>query len=531
MKITSAAKVGFTAVIIVLVMIAVFKGMGKGIPWLTWISGPKDTYSINASFTSVKGLKPGAEVQLNGSRIGEVGDITNDGFGGVKVALQIRNTQYIHEHAKITISRDSIFGQYLVSIDELRSGHLEGRIENNQFSILIEPGLVQEGQLVVRDNETVGSIVTVSRHDALSDRVTIEISPDFVVDETMAFVPTQITAGSNGLRIYNKLPPDVVVEGTREPGPEDLVVDADKALMEITDQATQIMERLATLLDNFSNLVSPEDVNSLLDNLSTDTKLISSNILDLTNRLNVILSSAQPNIDNTFANIEGATSDARDLIQGFSEYNNPEFRASIEQIITNLDTATNHLVTILEDVEGYTADEELRTNITATITEARSTLEMARGTLNDASGAIDEAAHTMDTVSSVETGAEFRIRYTPDPNRWAADLNIRVGLEGSDAFITGGIEDLGETDRTNARIGFWINDTSSARAGIYRGKIGLGVDWREDTYRFISEVYDPNDLKWDLYAGYAILPELDVLIGVEDIIGDENVNLALAYSF
>ena len=529
MKITSAAKVGFTAVVVIIVLIVIYRAQGWRIPWINELN--YSTYTINVSFTSVKGLDRGNDVQLNGNWVGEVGAITNDGFGGVQVALLIKSSHVIHEHANFVISRDSIFGQYVVSINELRSGHIEGKVEDNQFMILVEPGLLQEGQLVVRDNETVGRIVSVDPHNPRADRITIELLGDFEVDNTMAFIPTQITPGASGLRIYYKLQEDVVVEGTREAGPEDLVADADKALMEITGQATQIMEKLGNLLDNFEQMLSPEDVRNLLNDLSEDATLISSNIIELTNRLNTILADAQPNIDNTFENIEGITSDARELIGGFSEYNNPEFRDSIEQIITNLENATDHLVSILEDVEKYTSDEELRTNITATVTEARSTLEMARGTLTEASGAIDEAVATMDTVSAIETGAEFRIRYIPNPNRWAADLNVRIGLEGNDVFLTGGIEDLGENDQSSARIGFWINDESSARAGIYRGKIGVGLDWREDAYRFISELYDPNDLKWDVYAGYAILPELDILVGIEDIIGDDELNLSMAYTF
>ncbi len=529
MKVTAAAKVGFTAVVIVLVMMSIYKGLGKPIPWLT---GPGfKTYTIKVNFISVKGLNPGFDVQLNGNLVGEVGDITNDGFGGVQVALEIRSAQIIHEHARFIITRDSIFGGFLVSIQEARSGHIVGQMQGNQAMIRIVAGTAGPGQLIIRENETIGQIVEIESHDTRSDLITVEMFNGFVIDETMAFVPEQVTSGESGLRVYYKLGPDVIVDGSREPGPEDLIADADIALVEITGQATELMEKLSDLLENVQDLLGPEDIRNLINDLSAEAKLISSNIITLTNRLNVMLADAQPQIESTFENIEGLTAEAHVLMEGIAEYNDPEFRGSIEGIISNLETASGQLVEILDDIEQFTSDDELRENIIATVAEARETLDLARDTLDSTSDAIDDAVETMEYISSIETGAEFRIRHTPGPDRWAGDINVRVGMEGEDAFIIGGIDDLGETDRSNARIGFWLNDESSAMAGIYRGKIGLGLDWREEAYRFVIELYDPNDLKWDIYAGYAILPELDLMIGIEDIIDDDEVNLALSYRF
>ena len=540
MKVTAAAKVGFTAIVIVLVMISIYRGLGWRQPeWIEdlgvllpeWITPRSETYTIKVNFISVKGLNPGFDVQLNGNLVGEVGDITNDGFGGVQVALEIRSAQLIHEHAKFIITRDSIFGGFLVSIQEARSGNIVGHMQGNQATIRIVAGTAGPGQLIIRENETIGQILEVESHDTRSDLITAEMFNGFVIDETMAFVPERVTSGESGLRVYYKLGPDVIVDGSREPGPEDLIADADTALVEITGQATELMGKLSDLLDNVQDLLGPEDIRNLINDLSTEAKLISSNIITLTNRLNVMLADAQPHIESTFENIEGLTLEARDLMEGIAEYNDPEFRGSIEGIITNLETASGQLVEILDDIEQYTSDDELRENITATVAEARVTLDLARDTLDSTSDAIDDAVETMDYISSIETGAEFRIRHTPSMDRWAADLNVRVGMEGEDAFIIGGIDDLGETDRSNARIGFWLNDESSAMAGIYRGKIGLGLDWREKAYRFVTELYDPNDLKWDIYAGYAILPELDLMIGIEDIIDDDEMNLALSYKF
>ena len=135
MKLTSAAKVGFTVVLIVAILVIIYRGLGWSIFGLSSKTG---TYTINSSFSSVKGLRPGADVQLNGNTIGEVGKITNDGFGGVLVRLDVKNGQMIHENARVYIARDNIFGGYIVMIDEPRAGWFALPEVENQATILVE---------------------------------------------------------------------------------------------------------------------------------------------------------------------------------------------------------------------------------------------------------------------------------------------------------------------------------------------------------------------------------------------------------
>ena len=148
MKVTAAAKVGFTAIVVVLVLMGIFKTMDWRIPFL---SGPRyPTDEIEVSFSSVKGLHSGADVQLNGAPIGEVGEINYDRFGGVVVTLLIRRDAPIHENARFTISRESIFGSYLVSIEESRSGYLEPDIPTespNEIYVRVGHDQVQTGSL------------------------------------------------------------------------------------------------------------------------------------------------------------------------------------------------------------------------------------------------------------------------------------------------------------------------------------------------------------------------------------------------
>jgi len=541
MRVTSAAKVGFAAVVIVLVLIAIFRGLGWTVPGF---GGNKASqYKLYVSFESVKGLNKGAGVQLNGNSIGEVGEITNDEFGGVLIELLIHTRQPIHEHAKFIIARESIFGSYLVSIDESRAGYMTSDVANGEFTVRVATGQLEKDGLVIKAGVTIGTVVSVApfpvkkptgaiEYDIQTDQVVVKLDQDVVLDKSMAFVPKRPAVGAPmGFEVFNVIPPDTKLSGKREAGPEQLVADADTALNEIHAQTMGIMAELTHLLDKVDKLLDPEDVKNLLDSLAGEATAIAGNIKSLTDRLNYILAETQPNIIGAAENVSTMTTEASTLMQDMSEYNTPEMRENIKSIVANLNEASDKLVTILDDIQGYTSDEQLKGDIKGTISEARTTIEEARGTLQSAETTLQEMSSGMSIFGGIQTGGEFTLRNAPEPDRWSGDLNFRLGLESSDVFVVAGIDDIGENDRANAQMGWLINDATSARAGVHRGKLGIGLDWRSEAFRVTNDVYDPNALRWDIYAGYAVIPELDLVVGVEDLLDTDELNLGMAFRF
>jgi ABC-type transporter Mla subunit MlaD len=530
--------VGLTAIILALVFIGIYRCLG----WtMSWLSGKKaGDYFLYMQFASVKGLKPGADVQLNGNLIGEVVSLDNTDFGGVVVKVVIHDDKPIHithhqdSQTIFTISRESIFGSYMVAIDEPGSGTLVG-VSNNRAVVKMPTGKVSTGASVWKDDVDIGLLESVEKINDYMDAATILLTAAVELDESMVFMPYQ-APGSDiaGLDVYIRLEPNTPAEpvfGDREPGPENLVVDVDKQLALISSSAQQVLTQVASLLGNVSELIDKEQVQKLIDTLSAEIVVIADNIVRLTGRLDSLLAENQPSLNRTMANVEGITGDARNLLSGLAEYNSPENKAQIEAILTNLKDATETLSTVLGDLESLTSDPQVMSDVRGTIAQARSTLEQAQSTLASAGQTIDQANANIAAVGGIEANGEFMLRYAPSRDRWTADLETYLRVERSNTYFVAGLNDIGEDQKTNAQVGWWITDDVGGRVGIHRGKIGMGVDWRDDVYDFAAELYDPNDLTWDLYGGYAILPELGVVVGIEDLLGRDEVNLGLAFRF
>jgi ABC-type transporter Mla subunit MlaD len=540
MKVTAPAKVGLTAIALVLVFVAIYHGMGWPLPW-----EPKQalgTYTLTVGFASVKGLDRGADVQLNGNAVGEVAGIDNDNFGGVQVSLSIKDRYKIHKNAAFTILRDSIFGGYLVSIDEARSGYMENPPSEGVATVYVRPDSVEVGGSVFKAGvddqgnkiaEEIGWIISVTPAKDKPDEVIVTLDDITQVNTDMAFLPWRPSLGElTGFIVYDVyIPGDTIAEGEREAGPEDLIATASKSLEDITSRANLIIEQVSILLNDLNEFIDPEQISTVLDTLSAEATTIARNIDQLTTQLNSLLSESQPHILGTLENVEGLTGDTRQLVADLGEYNTPELRENIDTIVTNLAEATGKLNDILLDLEKYTSDEELRLTVKDTISQAHATLIQAQDSLDSVNQIMSEMSGTVGTVGNVEAGGGFTLRYNNEAERWAEDFDFWVGAGETDAFLTVGVSDIGETDRGSAQAGFNLNDSFAARAGVHRGKMGLGIDWRSNAVRFASDLYDPNNLTWDVYGGYAVMPDLDIIIGVEDLLEEDEVNFGLTYRF
>lgn len=76
----------------------------------------KDGYILYAKFEDVTGLSSGADVKLNGIKVGIVKSLTLDHDYAAKAVLLIQNKYKIPEDSALSISTDGIMGNKFVAI-------------------------------------------------------------------------------------------------------------------------------------------------------------------------------------------------------------------------------------------------------------------------------------------------------------------------------------------------------------------------------------------------------------------------------
>ena len=564
-KFTYAAKVGLVFVVGVLLFLMALELLG----WKIWSPKKAKGYTINIVFENTKGLQDGNEVQYNGFWIGDVGKAQRHRFGEVEVPVHILREDYkIHRNALFSISRESIFGSYILYISEGTGGILKSHNPDNMNIITLEMprGETVRGAEVVYHNPSLegsgvsdagtklGTVVDIVRNpdDPFSDLVTavlipntgIELTSDhtFVASHQKQEIMVPGAAGQNPeavivgrVDIYERIRNGDTVVGIREAGPEDLVASADILIKSASDAIGKVSESLSDIVVNVNNILSELGVEltgegegtlkskvfGAIDKLKSGLE----HVEELTGNLNSILTDAKPRIDTILSGIEeatgnvgAATADVRDLLA------DPEFTESIKSAINNLDAATQEVLNSVKEIEDLVSDESFKEDIKGLVGDARVAVEKASETL-------DEAQSAMNAISGTDAGGEFRFRYLPEPERFASDLDFDITPPNGDLFYRVGLDDIGESNRFNFQLGLKSGHGWAGRVGLKRSEVGAGIDYDDGRFILRGDLYDPNDLHFDIYGGYAISKDFRFIIGFEDLYDRDLFEFGIATKF
>jgi hypothetical protein len=67
--------------------------------------------------------------------------------------------------------------------------------------------------------------------------------------------------------------------------------------------------------------------------------------------------------------------------------------------------------------------------------------------------------------------------------------------------------------------GTFIGRNAAVRAGLYRSKLGAGVVYKAGRFSIEGNLYDPNRRSGNIYGGFEITPQLEIIAGRETIRG------------
>ncbi len=548
-----AAKVGLIFLVTVFLFFMVLGQLGYQLPWMKSTKG----YLINARFESAKGLKNGDDVQYNGVLVGEVMDLQQSQFGDVMVIIRIpSDTDRFHENAFFSITQSSIFGSYLVYISEQTGGVLQSQGKENPdvYQLIMPRGKTILGSSVYYHNAVVGEVTDIvqSSTDKLSDIVTIELSKGAKIElsRDQTFVPTQRrdlsvpVAGAfqspeesiiARIDIYNRIEPGEEIIGRREPGPEDLIASANNLIDAASGAISNVSESLNTLVANINvaleglatEITSSEEGTVKAELVSAITKLRDGlvDVEKLTNNLNNILLEAQPRIDGILTSVEGAAADIGDATsQVKTMISDPEIEQSLRNTVANIEKATEDVVATIAEIEGLIGDDKTQEDIKAILSGARETVETASVTLK-------EAQHTFQSFGDTNINGQFRVRYLTEPDHFASDFELTVTPSGRELFYRAMVEDIGDADDFSFQLGYRGNKGLGGRFGIKRGQVGAGFDYDPGDFFLRGDIYNPNDMHFDIYGGFAISKDFRFIIGFEDLYDQDLFHFGVATEF
>ncbi|MCD6217098.1 MCE family protein [bacterium] len=538
LKVSDAAKVGFwviMAVFFILLMLSYF-GVVK------FIGKRQDEYRLHFHFASIRGLNKGAKFKINGKEVGLVEMTDISPLSGVSVTVRIFGKgNVVHENAEVIITKESLLGSSYIEVSEPAGGYFDcdADEEPDCYYVKVLKSKVRKNDWLhyFHDGEEklIGQIVDVEISESGFDRAKVKkIDKSINVDKTYAFVPGERKFWDSGTKKYTQVtyidvfPPleeESYFQGSREAGPEDLIAHVDEVvresglqLKELNQEILNVLKRFQDLLDDIEGLIDKDAIDELFASVKEQIESIGANVESITVGLADIVDDNKPRITSTMENIESASKSMRDLME------DPELQDSVKNISERIESIADQIEGILADIEEITDDPELKGELKESVHSVRDTLETTKKTVQDLKNRIEK-------VSDLEFSGEFKSRFRPEKDTYFSGVDFYLYNPEKQIYFTVGLDEIGEDNLLNMQLGFNLDEVFDLRFGVKRSKVGLGLDYHLDNFFIKSDLYDPNDVVFDMYGGIGISDNVFIVVGGESIFNDDIFNLGILYEF
>lgn len=302
------------------------------------------------------------------------------------------------------------------------------------------------------------------------------------------------------------------------------------------------------------------EVPTRIEDLLPQTQELLANLTEASENLRDLLGDRelQTQLHRSLANVERATARldrTMAAIQGTVIAEQDEMRA----IVSNVALASENVRDLTAELEQFVKQGGLQENIGETLASARRSAESLerttvsleklatapefqediRGTVSEAREAVKEARGVIDRLGrifgkgpSLTAGIPTRessveALYRPGDGRFRTTLSTTVPLR-EDNFLDLGIYDVGAGNKLILQPGRPMSSTTDLRYGIYASRLGLGLDHVFSSRTFGAlNLYDPDEPRLDVRAGYNITDNWGVLLGVDSLFGDNQLTLGV----
>lgn len=252
------------------------------------------------------------------------------------------------------------------------------------------------------------------------------------------------------------------------------------------------------------------------------------------------LRAALLNINATTANIERATANLADVTGGFKNLvGDPQVQRDLKETAANLNgtlAATRAAAERVNSLLGGRNPRRVRSREGDSATPETSAPDGTQpdGTTPDGQRRRRRDRNNQDgddnratQASTLPSGVDFTFRHLSDAERRRrdrddvarnfGDLTFNAELFGSP--VRAGISGIGEGSDLTLQSGSYLGRNGVVRYGLYRSKLGVGAQYNLGRFSLEGNLYDPNRRSGNIYGGFQITPNLEVLVGREKIAG------------
>ncbi|MCL6590651.1 MAG: MlaD family protein [Firmicutes bacterium] len=434
-------KVGFVTLLAVMGMLGLFL-------WLNSSQIFQRGYTLEASFSRIEGLRPGATVKFAGVDVGRVSKVYFEKMN-VIVRMRIKSDFQLPEKIKAQVTSAGVVGDMFVEIVMLRPGESFPKTTGNRI-----PGQ---------------NPVTMESFYASAYRILSSLEQ--IVDTIRSFTDNAEITGSlrDSLIRFNRITADIE---------------------KITGQLEQLdylaifnrLENTVAIAERIMNS-NEKPVNDSIKNITT----ASSHLLQASVTANKFLE-----------NLDGKGQTAADLKQILTQ---------AKQVAQGLEKVTSMLEekgTVLMDSANQTmaAINQAAQNINRAVTELTSgetnSVSQVKKLIAETSVAVDKISQSVDNLTQTHTKSSLGLGYRSDESV-TADFLVNFNLNSQNSLLVG-VDDIGGGNSATLQWGF-KGARGMSRTGLYRNQFGVGYDWNiSSQFGLGIDLWDTDSVNFGLTA-------------------------------
>ena len=241
-------------------------------------------------------------------------------------------------------------------------------------------------------------------------------------------------------------------------------------------------------------------------------------------------------LKRTLVALRESTESLRDTAASLQGFVAGDGTGQLKGVLASLGTTANNLEVTTTSINKIVADPAFlddvkggADNLNATLAATRASAERINALLGGKKRAQTDAA-TGAGVADVSAanqfgspGASLILRSLSETPRGKSGRNF--GDARFDADLLGGpfrigIDNIGDGDNFTLQSGKYLSNNLAARYGLYRSKLGVGLEARKGKFFVEGNAYGLNNPSYNLYGGVTITRNLDLMAGAESIRGN-----------
>ena len=248
-------------------------------------------------------------------------------------------------------------------------------------------------------------------------------------------------------------------------------------------------------------------------------------------------------LKGTLTALRESTESLRDTAASLKGFVAGDGTGQLKGVLSSLGTTANNLEVTTASINKIIGDPAVQADIKGSADNLNNTLAATRAAAERINALLggkkrtkvdkDTGQGTADKAISNSFGSpggSLILRHlseTPggSDGRNFGDAQFDADLLGGPFRV--GLANIGDGDNFTLQSGSYLTKNLAARYGLYRSKLGVGLEARRGKFFAEGNVYGLNNSSYNLYGGVTLTKNLDLMAGTESIRGNGSAAIAL----